>query len=149
LSGITTALAATGLMASRANAAAASSAADGPPHKIVYQLNRADEDYIEHILNSISAMLTKYVDDVAIAIVAFGPGIHVLGTRPTRPISEAHRKRIKGMAQSYGVELIACGNTMKGLNWDEQRIIPEARIEEVGAAALMTLQEKGYAYIAW
>jgi intracellular sulfur oxidation DsrE/DsrF family protein len=35
------------------------------------------------------------------------------------------------------------------LNWDEQRIIPEARIEEVGAAALMTLQEKGYAYIAW
>ena len=47
------------------------------------------------------------------------------------------------------MELIACGNTMKGLHWDRDRIIPEARIEEVGAAALMAFQEKGYAYIAW
>ena len=35
--------------------------------------------------------------DVAIAIVAFGPGIHLLGTQPTRPISAEHRQRIRGM----------------------------------------------------
>jgi hypothetical protein len=35
------------------------------------------------------------------------------------------------------------------LNWGPERIIPEAKIEAVGAAALMDFQEKGYAYIAW
>ncbi len=50
---------------------------DPPENHVVYQLNRADPDYIEHILNSIAAMLGKYADNVAIAVVAFGPGIHV------------------------------------------------------------------------
>lgn len=124
-------------------------ASDTPPHKVVYQVNHADAEYLEHILNSISALLTQYVDDVAIAVVAFGPGIHLLATQPTRPVSAEHRQRIRGMAQNYGVELVACGNTLKGLSWDRSRIISEARIEQVGAAALMGYQEKGYAYISW
>jgi intracellular sulfur oxidation DsrE/DsrF family protein len=53
------------------------------------------------------------------------------------------------MARDYKVQLIACGNTMTALNWGPDRLIPEAKIEPVGAAALMTFQENGYAYIAW
>jgi len=37
---------------------------DPPEHHIVYQINHAEWEYIEHILNSISAMLTKYEDNV-------------------------------------------------------------------------------------
>ena len=122
---------------------------DPPEHKLVYQLNHADPDYIDHILNSLRAMIVKYDDNVALAVVAFGPGIHLLATKPERPIADEARTRIKGFSKDYGVELVACGNTLAGLGWGADRIIAEARIDQVGAAALMAFQEKGYAYIAW
>ena len=131
------------------HAHAAAFPGDEATHKIVYQINHAEPEHIEHILNSISAMLGKYVDDVSIAIVAFGPGIHLLATKPGRPMPDSLRQRVKGMADNYGVKLIACGNTMKSLKWERKDIIKQAEIEQVGAAALMELQEKGYAYIAW
>ncbi len=123
--------------------------ADGPPHKIVYQLNRPEHDYQEAILNSISAMLKKYVDDVAIAVVAWGPGLHLLAKQPQRPVAALLQQRVRGMSESYGVEFVACGNTMHSLNWSKTDMLDVARIEEVGAAAMMEYQEKGYAYIAW
>lgn len=119
------------------------------PHKIVYQLNQADEAYREAIFNSISALLKKYVDDVAIAVVVWGPGIHLLARRPQRPVSELHQQRARSMAQAYGVAFVACGNTMHSLGWTEADMLDFARIEEVGAAAVMELQEKGYKYLAW
>lgn len=120
-----------------------------PPHKIVYQLNRAEPEYREAIFNSISAMLKKYVDDVSIAVVVWGPGIHLLAKKPQRPVSELHQQRVKSMAEAYGVKFIACGNTMHTVGWNAADMVEFAQIEEVGAAAVMELQEKGYAYLAW
>jgi intracellular sulfur oxidation DsrE/DsrF family protein len=122
---------------------------DPPQHHIVYQLNHAEPEYIEHILNSVGAMITKYEDNVAIAVVAFGPGIHLLATRPGRPVPAALRERAQSQARDYKVRFIACGNTMKSLGWSRADIRDFATIEEVGAAALMELQEQGWAYVAW
>lgn len=119
------------------------------PHKIVYQLNQADEAYQEAIFNSISALLKKYVDDVAIAVVVWGPGIHLLARNPRRPVPDLHRQRVRSMAEAYGVEFIACGNTMHTVGWTAADMVEFAKIEEVGAAAVMELQEKGYKYLAW
>jgi intracellular sulfur oxidation DsrE/DsrF family protein len=134
-----------------APAAAAQTAAtnDGPPHKVVYQINRHEPEYQEAILNSISAMLKKYVDDVSIVVVAWGPGIHLLAKKPRRPVPKTLQQRVRGMSESYGIEFIACGNTMHTLGWEKSDMLDFARVEEVGAAAIMELQEKGYAYIAW
>jgi intracellular sulfur oxidation DsrE/DsrF family protein len=38
---------------------------------------------------------------------------------------------------------------MKSLGWSRADIRDFATIEEVGAAALMELQEQGWAYVAW
>ncbi len=142
--------AATAGVASAATPAPRSAPADnGPPHKIVYQLNHHEPEYQEAVLNSIGAVLKKYVDDVAIAVVAWGPGIHLLAKAPQRPVAPVHQQRIRGMSEAYGVTFIACGNTMHSLGWDASSMLDFVRIEEVGAAALMELQEKGYAYIAW
>ncbi|WP_162910186.1 DsrE family protein [Azohydromonas sediminis] len=122
---------------------------DPPQHKVVYQLNEADNAYIEHILNSVGAMIGKYQDNVAIAVVVFGPGIHLLAKNPKRPVAAALRQRVISQARDYGVTFIACGNTMKTLGWTAQDIVEVAKVEEVGAATLMELQEQGYAYIAW
>jgi intracellular sulfur oxidation DsrE/DsrF family protein len=53
------------------------------------------------------------------------------------------------MSESYGVSFIACGNTMQTQGWTATDMQDFVKVEEVGAASLMELQEKGYAYIAW
>ncbi len=130
-------------------AATGPASTDGPPHKVVYQINRHEPEYQEAILNSISAMLKKYVDDVSIVVVVWGPGIHLLAKKPKRPVPKTLQQRVRGMSESYGIDFIACGNTMHTLGWEKADMLDFARVEEVGAAAIMELQEKGYAYIAW
>ncbi|WP_418320203.1 DsrE family protein [Piscinibacter sakaiensis] len=122
---------------------------DPPEHKLVYQLNKAGDEHGEAILNSIGAMIGKYADNVAIAVVAFGPGIHLLAKAPKRPVSAQLRERARSQAKSYRVRFIACGNTMKTYRWTGQDMVDFAEVEEVGASTLMELQEQGYAYIAW
>jgi intracellular sulfur oxidation DsrE/DsrF family protein len=122
---------------------------DDAPHKIVYQLNHHEPEYQEAIFNSISAMLKKYVDDVAIAVVVWGPGIHLLAKEPQRPVPEILQQRARSMAQAYGVRFIACGNTMHTVGWTNADMLDFATVEDVGAAAVMELQERGYAYLAW
>ena len=94
-------LGAAGLAGSSMAAAAATGAApkaaakeprmpgDPPEHRIVYQLNQAEPEYIEHILGSVGALIGKYADNVAIVVVAFGPGIHLLARKPLRPVPQA------------------------------------------------------------
>lgn len=122
---------------------------DPPEHKLVYQLNQPGDEHLTHILTSIGAVIGRHGDNVAIAVVAFGPGIHLLARRPQRPVAEELRARARSQAEAYHVRFIACGNTMKTFDWQAADMVDFAQIEEVGAAALMELQEQGYAYIAW
>ena len=93
--------------------------------------------------------LKKYVDDVNIAVVVWGPGIHLLAKHPQRPVPPLFQQRVRSMAESYGVRFIACGNTMHSLNWSKADMLDIAEIQDVGAAAIMELQEQGHAYLAW
>ena len=119
-----------------------------PEHKLVYQLNKADPDYIEHILFSVGAMLRKYSDNIHLVVVAIGPGIHTLAKKPQRPVAELARQRIESLA-AYGVSFHACGNTMKSLDWNEEDMLDFAEVVEIGADDLMLLQQQGYSYISW
>ncbi len=121
---------------------------DPPDHYIVYQFNKANLGYQDHVIFSVGEMLRKYGDNVKIVVVAFAEGIHILGKRPGREVKEEIRQRISSLAH-YGVEFHACGNTMKSLKWTEEDLLPFARVVEVGAADLMELQEQGYSYISW
>ncbi len=121
---------------------------DPPDHKVVYQFNKGEQDYHQHVLFSAGAMLRKYGDNIKIVVVCFGPGIHVLAKNPQRPVSDETRQRVSSLAQ-YGVEFHACGNTLKSLNWTQDDLHPFAKYVEVGAADLMELQEQGFAYISW
>ena len=121
---------------------------DEAEHKVVYQFNKADPDYHKAVLFSVGAMLRKYGDNVKIVVACFGPGIHILAKRPLRPVSRETQERVSSLSQ-YGVEFHACGNTLKGLKWSENDIVPFAKHVEVGAADLMELQEEGFSYISW
>lgn len=121
---------------------------DTVKHKVVYQLNKADTDYIDSVLFSAGELLRKYGDDVHIVITVIGPGIHLLAKQPLRSIKPFHTSRVKSLA-SYGVHFQACGNTLKSLKWTMDDLHEEAEYVEIGADSLMTLQAKGYSYISW
>ncbi|HED18257.1 MAG TPA: hypothetical protein ENI74_02000, partial [Gammaproteobacteria bacterium] len=73
-----------------------------PVHKMVYQFNKADLEYMEHILFSLGALLRKYGDDVHLVVTAIGPGLHILAKNPTRPIPDIIRQRVSSLA-AYGI----------------------------------------------
>ncbi len=116
-------------------------------HHIVYQCNKADNEYYGHILFSAGEMLRKYSDDIEIVIAAFGPGIQLLGKNPTRKVDATHQKRVQSLAE-YGISFHACGNTMKTLKWTKKDLVSVAKIVPIGVDDIMQLQEKGFSYIA-
>jgi uncharacterized protein len=117
-------------------------------HKLVYQCNKADDDYLGHIMFSVGEMVRKYGDDINIVVTCFGPGVQLLGRFPTRKIAKIHQQRVQSLAL-YGVSFHACGNTMKSLGWEKIDLLDEATIVDIGAVDLLELQEQGYAYISW
>lgn len=122
---------------------------DPPKHRVVFQFNHANTDYQTHILNSMSALLTDYGDDIGLAVVAFSKGIHVLAKKPRRPVDKSIYERVQGFADNYGVTFVACGNTMQTVGYSAGDMRAFVKIEPVGIAALMHYQEQGWSYIAW
>jgi len=121
---------------------------ESSPNKLVYQCNKADSDYIDHILFSCSEMIRKYGDDIEIVFAVFGPGLHLLAKKPQRAISKLQQDRVQSLSK-YGVAFHACGNTMKSLGWDKNDLLPVAKVVTIGVDDLMRLQKKGFAYVSW
>lgn len=120
---------------------------DKSTHQLVYQCNKAEHDYIDHILFSCGEMLRKYGDDIEIVVAAFGPGLNLLAIQPVRSVSKLHQQRVKSLAE-YGVRFQACGNTMKSMSWLEEDLLEQAEIVPIGVDGIMQLQEKGFSYIS-
>jgi intracellular sulfur oxidation DsrE/DsrF family protein len=121
---------------------------DPTEHNVVFQLNKPDDSYHNAVLFSVGELLRKYDDNITIVVTAFGPGIHILGKKPLRPVSETIQQKVKSLAD-YGVKFHACGNTMDALHWTKDDIVDFAEIVQVGAADIMELQEQGYSYLSW
>jgi intracellular sulfur oxidation DsrE/DsrF family protein len=121
---------------------------DTTAHRIVYQCNKADPDYLQHILFSAGELLRKYEDDIEIVIATFGAGIHLVGEHPLRPVPPELQQRAASLAE-YGVAFHACGNTMKSLGWTDFDLLPFAKVVQVGVDDIMLLQEQGFAYMSW
>jgi len=121
---------------------------DTTAHRIVYQCNKADPDYLQHVLFSAGELMRKYGDDIEIVIAAFGAGIHLVGEHPLRPIPHELQQRAASLAE-YGVAFHACGNTMKSLGWTDFDLLPFARVVPIGVDDIMLLQEQGFAYMSW
>ncbi len=121
--------------------------AESSAHNLIYQCNKADDEYFSHILFSVGEMLRKYGDDIEIIVAAFGPGIQLLGKNPTRKFDMKHQKTVQSLAQ-YGVAFHACGNTMKSLKWAKDDLLSVAKVVPIGVDDIMQLQEKGFSYIA-
>lgn len=79
-------------------------------------------------------------DNVDIEIVAYGPGINML------KFDSEVAPRVKE-ASASGVEVRACGNTMKAQKLTENDLEGSVKVVPAGVIEIMTRQREGWAYI--
>ncbi len=85
-------------------------------------------------------------EEVAIEIVAYSEGLHMLRDDTSPVKDEIHDLRKKFPQIAFG----ACNNTKMGMEKREGKpvpIIPEATVVPAGVVRLVELQEQGYAYV--
>ena len=122
---------------------------DKSEHQIVYQCNKADNDYLEHILFSVGELIRKHGDNVEIVVACFGPGIHLLGDPPERPVAKELQERASSLS-AYGVRFHACKNTMDRLKVEhgiEVQLLPDAEVIDSGVTHVVKRQRQGWSYI--
>jgi intracellular sulfur oxidation DsrE/DsrF family protein len=115
-------------------------------HKVAIQVNQNDPALMNLALNNAKNIIDYYKskgETVAIEIVTYGPGLHMLRA-DTSPVKD----RISPMALEHPeVKFIACANTQANQSKAEGKPINEAKVMPSGVVRLMELQKQGYAYI--
>jgi len=114
------------------------------PHKLVIQVSTDDPRTQKIALNNAVNLQKEYgMDNVAIEIVAYGPGLGML----TKKSKQA--ARVKSLAMQ-NITFSACANTMKKLEKKRGKkivLIEGVGIVSAGVTRILALQEQGYAYI--
>ena len=118
-------------------------------HKVAIQVNQNDKALMDLALNNAKNIIDYYKEKhetVAIEIIAYGPGLHMLRA-DTSPVKE----RIAPMSlENPNLAFIACGNTQVNQSKAEGKpvtLISEAKVTPSGVVRLIELQKQGYAYI--
>ena len=124
-------------------------AAEKKVHYVAIHIDQNDPRVMNLALNNV-ANINKYYaskgEKVVIEVVAYGPGLHMFRA-DTSPV----KARIEKMSLQFdGLKFSACGNTRRKMTakaGKEIAIIPEAKMVPSGVIQLISLQEKGYAYL--
>jgi uncharacterized protein len=118
-------------------------------HKVAIQVSQNDKAQMDLALNNARNIIEFYKgkgEPVAIEIVTYGPGLHML-----RSDSSPVKDRIAPMAlENPNLKFIACANTQANQSKAEGKqvtLISEATVMPSGVVRLMELQSQGYAYI--
>ena len=134
---------------SRAQSPAPATATMTRMHKLAIQVDENRPEVMALALNNAQNVLDHFKDKgepVAIEIVAYGPGLHMLRD-DTSPV----KSRIAAMSLAEpGLAFIACENTRTNQSKQEGKaiaLISEARPTPSGVVRLMQLQAEGSAYI--
>ena len=117
---------------------------DGPAHKLVIQVSSADPVTHKIALNNAVNMQKAYgMDNIAVEVVAYGPGLTILTDKSTQS------QRVASLAMQ-DITFSACGNTMKKVakkSGSMPVLIEGVQVVPAGVQRIMELQEDGYAYI--
>ena len=128
--------------ASRAEAAAETQASG--KLKVVYHLNDLDKvsSVLGNILNHFDGVGGP--DNVTIALVIHGPVLRAFHSASANPDVS---KRV-GQFSKAGLEMAACGNTMKSQNVTVSDLLPGfVAADKGGVVRIAELQSQGYLYL--
>ena len=113
-------------------------------HKLVIQVSTADAQTQTIALNNaVNVQKDLGMDNVAIEIVAYGPGLSIL-TKQSKL-----NKRVESLALQ-DITFSACGNTMAKMEkktGKKPQLSEGVKIVPAGVIRIMELQEQGYTYV--
>lgn len=120
-----------------------------PAAKVAIHVDEENVSTMNMALNNAANIAKYYADqgqEVAIEIVTYGPGLHML-REDTSPVKD----RIETMALELdNITFSACLNTVEAMKQKTQTDVPlvaEATVVPSGAVRLMELQAQGYSYL--
>ena len=118
--------------------------ADEKKHHLVIQVSTDDPRTQKIAMNNAVNLQKLYgVDNVAIEIVAYGPGLGMLTAK------NENASRVESLALQ-NITFSACGNTMNKMK-EKKGHLPVLSegvgVVTAGVARIMELQEQGYSYI--
>jgi intracellular sulfur oxidation DsrE/DsrF family protein len=125
-------------------ASATSEAAPSTKLKVVYHLN--DLDKVNFVLGNIQNHLDGVggPDHVTIALVVHGQALRAFHSASVNP----DLSRRIGQFSKGGIELAACGNTMKSQNVALEDLLPGfIAADRGGVVRIAELQSQGYLYL--
>jgi intracellular sulfur oxidation DsrE/DsrF family protein len=125
-------------------ASAATEAAPPGKLKVVYHLS--DLDKVNFVIGNIQNHLDGVggPDHVTIALVVHGPALRAFHSASANPELSRH----VGQFSTAGLELAACGNTMKSQNVSLKDLLPGfVSADKGGVVRIAELQSQGYLYL--
>ena len=112
------------------------------PRKIVFSIHSADLETINHVLSSANNVLKFYgPENVNMEIVAYYHGIEAV-LKKNKEIAV----RVDALMQ-YGVNFIACGNTMETKHIKKEELIDGVNIVTAGIVEVTERVQEGWVYI--
>jgi len=113
------------------------------PRKFVFPITKWDRAEVNHILSSANNVIKFYgIDNTEVVIVGYSKGINALLSNRDKRI----QKRVEAL-MTYGVEFIACNNTIKTLKIDKKYLLDGVEVVTAGIVELIERQLRGYIYI--
>ncbi len=112
------------------------------PREVVMGISQGDDESIHHALSTANNVLKFYgPEKIHLRIVAYYHGIRTL-LKSEKEIAV----RVRAL-QQYGVEFVACGNTMETKKIPESTLIEDVEIVSAGIAEVIERATEGAFYI--
>lgn len=112
------------------------------PREVVMGISHGDDESIHHALSTANNVLKFYgPEKVHIRVVAYYHGIRTLLKSEKEIAVRVHA------LQQYGVEFVACGNTMETKKIHESALIGDVEIVSAGIAEVIERATEGAFYI--
>ncbi len=112
------------------------------PRRIILQLTEDAPERVNGVLsNAINVQKAYGTDNVEIAIIAYGAGVRALlkGEAPAPA-------RIDSLVQ-YGIEFVACGNTLDTIGKAPADLLPGVTVVQAGIPEIVERQLRGWSYV--
>ena len=108
------------------------------PRKITLQLSVAGEDRVGSLLSNAANIQEFYGQDfVEITVVAFGPGVRAL-LADESPVPD----RVSSL-QKYGIDFVACGNTLEAMGRGPEGLIDGVSWVQAGIPEIVERELRG------
>lgn len=112
-----------------------------PTHRIIMQLASGDTTEWKATINNLRNLKRGWGNDVAIEVVAHGPGVGFLLTRKT-----TQHEAIRAL-KDQGVAFLICENSLREKKIDRSEVIQEAGFVPMGIGEIVMKQEEGWSYL--